>query len=290
MADTRFWSKEILTQFLEIYRKHPALWMVKSKDYTNKNLKDKGHRELIELCKQVIENPDKNFFCKKNQSIRSCFRKELKKVEQSKRSGASENDVYTPSLWYFDLLLFTRDSETCSDSISNVDHEENSDTVLDIRNEKETEMQNETGEENSDIEEETPDPKNGTVNSRFITNSRSKKFKSLKDDKSAFMRTCVENLNKKEDEHQLFGSHVAAKLKKMNETQQIYAENLINQILLNRLNDNIIISESLGENSVPPYMRQVNIPMASSSASSVFTPEPSPDLPTGAGIYFHNFT
>lgn len=110
------------------------------------------------------------------------------------------------------------------------------------------------------------------------------------------MRTCVENLNKKEDEHQLFGSHVAAKLKKMNETQQIYAENLINQILfkgqLNRLTDNVSITENLGENSVPPYMRQVNIPMASSSASSVFTstPEPSPDLSTGAGIYFHNFT
>ncbi|KAG5871801.1 hypothetical protein JTB14_034068 [Gonioctena quinquepunctata] len=132
MADTRFWSKEILTQFIEIYRKHPGLWIVKGKDYTNKNLKDKGHRELIELCNQVIINPDKNFVCKKIQSIRSCFRKELKKVEQSKRSGASEDDVYTPALWYFDLLLITRDSETCSSSISNLDDQETCDTLQDL--------------------------------------------------------------------------------------------------------------------------------------------------------------
>ncbi|KAG5871361.1 hypothetical protein JTB14_019758 [Gonioctena quinquepunctata] len=129
---------------------------MKGKDYTNKNLKDKGHRELIELCKQVIINPDENFVCKKIQSIRSCFRKELKKVEQSKRSGASEDDVYTPALWYFDLLLFTRDSETCSSSISNLDDQETSDTFQDLRNEidKETETQKETGDEKSDIEED----------------------------------------------------------------------------------------------------------------------------------------
>ena len=89
MADTRYWSKEFLTEFLEIYRKHPALWMVKSKEYKNKNLKDKGHRELIELCRQIPQkhlgpSPDKTFVCKKIQSLRSCFRKELKKMKTPK--------------------------------------------------------------------------------------------------------------------------------------------------------------------------------------------------------------
>lgn len=65
----------------------------------------------------------------------------------------SEDDVYTPALWYFDLLLFTRDSETCSTSISNLDDEGNSDNFQDLPD-KETETQKEAGEEHSDIEEE----------------------------------------------------------------------------------------------------------------------------------------
>jgi hypothetical protein len=40
------------------------------------------------------------------------FRKELKKVNESKKSGASANDVYVPSLWYFGELMFLVDQET----------------------------------------------------------------------------------------------------------------------------------------------------------------------------------
>jgi hypothetical protein len=42
---------------------------------------------------------------------RSTFRKELKEVTESKRSGASADDFYAPKLWYFDSLLFTADQE-----------------------------------------------------------------------------------------------------------------------------------------------------------------------------------
>jgi hypothetical protein len=40
-SNTRFMSKEFLTDFIEIY-KHPALRDTKSKEYCNKNLKNKG--------------------------------------------------------------------------------------------------------------------------------------------------------------------------------------------------------------------------------------------------------
>lgn len=39
------------------------------------------------------------------------FRKEMKKVLESKRSGASQDEIYNPTLWYYDLLLFTKDQE-----------------------------------------------------------------------------------------------------------------------------------------------------------------------------------
>jgi hypothetical protein len=37
-----------------------------------------------------------------------------------KRSGSSEEDVHKPNLWYFELLLFTKDQEEPTDSICNM--------------------------------------------------------------------------------------------------------------------------------------------------------------------------
>nr|CAI5861771.1 unnamed protein product [Callosobruchus analis] len=52
--------------------------------------------------------------------MRGSFRKELKKFEKFKRSGASSDDQYVPSLWYFDLLMFTREHETATESFDNI--------------------------------------------------------------------------------------------------------------------------------------------------------------------------
>ena len=36
--------------------------------------------------------------------MRSCYRRKLKKKEKSEKSGAGGDDIYEPTLWYFDLL------------------------------------------------------------------------------------------------------------------------------------------------------------------------------------------
>lgn len=52
-------------------------------------------------------------FVKQNiQNLRTAFRKELKKLEDSKRSGQGTGGVYVPRQWYFDLLMFTTDDVT----------------------------------------------------------------------------------------------------------------------------------------------------------------------------------
>ncbi|CAG9822156.1 unnamed protein product [Phaedon cochleariae] len=122
MTDTRYFSKDFMTEFIRVYREHTSLWKIKSKAYMNKNLKNVGITQLIEVCKQFqIMEADKNFVMKKIQSIRGSFRKELKKIEDSQRSGASADDIYQPTLWYFQLLQFTIDQETATDSISNME-------------------------------------------------------------------------------------------------------------------------------------------------------------------------
>jgi len=99
MSDTRYWSKEFTLQFIELYKQYPCLWKIKSKDYINKNLKREAYDELTKFCKTTIPEANKDFAIKKIQSFRGSFRKELKKVVDSKRSGASLDDVYVPTLW-----------------------------------------------------------------------------------------------------------------------------------------------------------------------------------------------
>jgi hypothetical protein len=55
---------------------------------------------LIEKLKVIEPDASRESVVKKNNNLRSTFRKELKKVNDSKRSGASGDDVYAPSLWF----------------------------------------------------------------------------------------------------------------------------------------------------------------------------------------------
>ncbi|KAJ8936959.1 hypothetical protein NQ318_015621 [Aromia moschata] len=93
MTDCRYWSKDLLTNFIEVYKANHCLWKIKSKEYTNKNLKTIAYDKLIDICKTVNPEANKDYVVKKIQSFRGSFRKEIKKVLESKRSGAGEDDV-----------------------------------------------------------------------------------------------------------------------------------------------------------------------------------------------------
>ncbi|KAG5868434.1 hypothetical protein JTB14_029050 [Gonioctena quinquepunctata] len=85
---------------------------------------------------------------KKINNLRCTFRKELKKLRKSKRSGEGSDNVYVPTLWYFNLM-FTTDQEEPRTSISN-------DTQSDEETEIECEFQNdpdETESDNDDMED-----------------------------------------------------------------------------------------------------------------------------------------
>lgn len=111
------------------------MWKVKSPDYNNKILKNSAYGKLIALIQPIFPNAGKEFVKKKINTIRGCFRKELKKVEASIKSGALAENVYKPSLWYFDLLLFTRDQEIGEKGDANpADETSNESTETQVKN------------------------------------------------------------------------------------------------------------------------------------------------------------
>ena len=58
---------------------------------------------------------------KKIHTVRSRFQRERKLMKESAKSGAGADQVYTPKLWFFDLLIFINDSNALQESTSTLD-------------------------------------------------------------------------------------------------------------------------------------------------------------------------
>ncbi|XP_039300643.1 uncharacterized protein LOC120355947, partial [Nilaparvata lugens] len=99
-------SREFLTDFISLYESFPCIWRVKSKEYSDRNKKEGAYERLVEKFKEIDVNASRETVAKKINSLRSVYRKELAKVNKSIRSAAGEDEIYKPSLWYFDLLHF----------------------------------------------------------------------------------------------------------------------------------------------------------------------------------------
>lgn len=119
MADKKL-DKKFILAFIEVYHGLPALWDVKSKDYTNRVRKSEQYEVLIEKYREKYPDADKQDVVKKINSLRTNFRKELKRLRDAEKSGAGAEDV-EPSLWYFEEMRFLQSQETPTDSISTMD-------------------------------------------------------------------------------------------------------------------------------------------------------------------------
>lgn len=119
MASIKQKERLVLSEFIEIYRSHPCLWKIKSKEYRNKLKKDAAYKLLVEKLREINETANKDDVVKKINSLRSCFRKEYKKAIASWRSDTSTENTYIPNLWYFDSLLFLKDQEVPTSTVGN---------------------------------------------------------------------------------------------------------------------------------------------------------------------------
>ncbi|PIO26004.1 hypothetical protein AB205_0109440, partial [Aquarana catesbeiana] len=63
-----------------------------------------------------------NVIMKNVGSLRSTHRKELQKVHKSLRSGAAAEDVYVPSLWYYNKMRFLEDQIEARESLLTLPH------------------------------------------------------------------------------------------------------------------------------------------------------------------------
>ncbi|XP_036146664.1 uncharacterized protein LOC118646889 [Monomorium pharaonis] len=100
----RLKNTEICT-VLEILKNYPIIWNIKLKDYSNKPMRDgQVAMMLIDLEKRNLKMCEEEFRAHLK-SIKDTYRKELKKVNSSKKSGTDPDSLYIPRLTWYDSFL-----------------------------------------------------------------------------------------------------------------------------------------------------------------------------------------
>ncbi|XP_069692676.1 uncharacterized protein [Periplaneta americana] len=257
MADLRCWSKDRVTSLIKLYRDNPCLWKVKSKEYVNKHLKNEAYVKLVNFCKPTFPEADRDFVVKKIQSLRGSFRKELRKVIERQRSGVPLDEAYTPSLWYYDLLLFTKDQETSDfGADSNEDYEQDDDETTrqdDSCNNGDNLLQDVKFESETFASFADNAPASFADNTlAIIEGHRGKKRKTMEaDTQTEIMKACTSTTKispTEISEFEAIGVNVTKKLQRMDPVQALHAECLIQEVLrkglLRSLSENTIISEN----------------------------------------------
>lgn len=119
-------ERDFIRECIEVYRSQPALWNIKSKDYSNRQKKNDAYEVLLGKYKEKYPDATREDVTKKFNSLRTNFRKELKRINDSKRTGTSTDDVEEPTLWYFEEMSFLTDQEVVQKSSSTMDQSEDS--------------------------------------------------------------------------------------------------------------------------------------------------------------------
>jgi len=105
-------NKTFWHEFIALYRTFPELWKIKSEVYKNRIKKDAAYEKLAEKMKEIDPQANRDLVRNKINSLRTSYRRELKKIKSSQKSGAGTDDIYEPSLWYFNEIDFLRGQVT----------------------------------------------------------------------------------------------------------------------------------------------------------------------------------
>jgi len=84
---TKMEERSFMIECINLYRDLPALWNVKSKDYSNRNKKNDSYETLVKKYKEKYPQATKEDVKKKMNALRTNWRKEFKKV--------STHNIYT---------------------------------------------------------------------------------------------------------------------------------------------------------------------------------------------------
>lgn len=96
------WSSQENIRFVNLYRDQENLWNIFDSQYKNR---DARKASLQHIAKEInIPGFTEKNVTKKFKNLRSTYNQELIKIEKSKKSGNGTDDIYKPSIKWFDIM------------------------------------------------------------------------------------------------------------------------------------------------------------------------------------------
>ena len=107
-------ERAFLVELIELYRDLTPLWQTRSKDYNDRTKRAEAYDQLLAKYHERFPDATMDELKRRINTLRTNFRKELKKVLKSGKTG----QVYASRAWHFQHLMFLADQE---DNISSSD-------------------------------------------------------------------------------------------------------------------------------------------------------------------------
>lgn len=103
-------ERAFIIECLKIYKSLPALWDAKSPEYRKKDKKNEAYEILVRKFREKYANINRKDVTKKINTLRTNFRKEVKRLSQERRDVSK--------LWYFDEMKFLIDHIETKEEVS----------------------------------------------------------------------------------------------------------------------------------------------------------------------------
>jgi hypothetical protein len=96
------WTEDDTYKFVGLYRDCECLWNTSSANYKNKDMRQRAIDAIIQaMGREEFGVAEVKQEIKK---IRSTYNQEVQKIQKSRTSGISPDDVYKPTVKWFDVM------------------------------------------------------------------------------------------------------------------------------------------------------------------------------------------
>ncbi|XP_072385273.1 uncharacterized protein [Diabrotica undecimpunctata] len=237
-------SENFLREFFELYKEQECLWQIKGKTYHDRNARKQAMGILVLKFQEVNKDANEEYVRKKINNFRTSYKRELKLVLQSSKSGAGTDEIYKPKLWYFPLLSFLNDQDVPRRAISNLSDEEEVTNLSSPIGDDNFSPITADNEDSQLSQDSTLSVSSATPSSTKTSSMKKKRLRAATDPRDELLITINEKLQqstpvvqREKDRFDIFGDNVAVKLRGLPNSQRIMAEKLINDVLFEAESD-----------------------------------------------------
>ncbi|XP_034482582.1 uncharacterized protein LOC117788036 [Drosophila innubila] len=222
-------QSDLWLEFFGIYRSLPCLWKITDEVYKNKQLKKAAYEKLLVCYKKIDPQANVDTMRRRMNGIRTCFRRELRKVEMSELRAKKTSDIYVPHLWYFNELIFLRNDS----SEMRADPEFVDDTSDSFFNEDDEDMDKLT-EENNDFSPKEPkiEPHLEEAYQSPSSNTCRESIKFSVDQPMEHSQIMLHPDRQSRDEAFIYAEGWATSYRKLDEKNKLLAKKAIEEILV----------------------------------------------------------